>query len=113
MTVLSRCDYQFLSLASLEASKSTQQHRHGAVAVINGKIRGRGHNSGRTKSCDGFINNTCSCHAEVAAIRNVFQNNTERAVTKLACKNNKWVLCTKAIQKNHTLCRKNRHKWKL
>lgn len=72
--VLSRCDYQFLSLACLEASKSTQQHRHGAIAVTNGKIRGRGHNSGRTKSYDGFINNTCSCHAEMAALRNMWHS---------------------------------------
>jgi len=85
--VLSRCDYQFLSLASLEARKSTQQHRHGAIAVTNGKIRGRGYNSGRTKSCDGFINNTCSCHAEMAALRNMWHSiSTTGASLKGSCK---------------------------
>lgn len=72
--ILSRSDQQFLSLASLEASKSIQQHRHGAVAVINGKVRGRGCNSGRTQSYDGFINNTCSCHAEMAALRDMWHS---------------------------------------
>ena len=72
--VLSRRDYQFLSLACLEASKSTQQQRHGAVAVTNGKVRGRGFNSGRTNSYDGFINNTCSCHAEMAALRDMWHS---------------------------------------
>ena len=113
MAILSATQYNFLSVAALESKKSDLMSCHGCVIVSNGKIIGRGHNSSRSQSSDGFICNTCSCHAEVAAIRNVFQNNNERTVTKLACKNNQWVLCTKAIQKNHTLCRKNRHKWKL
>ena len=113
MCNLTITEERFLIHAALESSKSDLVSRHGCVVVANGKILGRGHNSSRTQSRDGFINNTCSCHAEVAAIRNVFQNNTDRTVTKLACKNNQWVLCAKAIQKNHTLCRKNRHKWKL
>ena len=74
MAVLSRSDHTFLSLATLEASKSSQQQRHGCVAVTNGKVRGRGCNSGRTKSCDGFIKNTCSCHAEIAALREVWHS---------------------------------------
>lgn len=75
MTILCERDHHFLSLASLEAEKSVQQSRHGCVAVSNGKIRGRGHNSCRTQSCDGFIQNTCSCHAEVAALRNMWHTN--------------------------------------
>ena len=74
MTELSASDHSFLSLASLEASKSNLQQRHGAVAVTNGKIRGRGYNSGRTQSSDGFINNTCSCHAEIAALRDMWHS---------------------------------------
>tara|TARA_B100001093_G_C26837027_1_gene1018806 strand:- start:1528 stop:1788 length:261 start_codon:yes stop_codon:yes gene_type:complete len=70
-------DYDYLSLAALESTKSDQQQRHGSVLVTNGKIRGRGCNSGRTQSCDGFINNTCSCHAEIAALRNAWHNCSE------------------------------------
>ena len=74
MAVLSKSDQTFLSLATLEASKSTQQQRHGCVAVTSGKVRGRGYNSGRTRSYDGFINNTCSCHAEMAALRDMWHS---------------------------------------
>ena len=68
MGYLSTSDHAFLSLASLEAMKSTLQQRHGCIAVSSGKIRGRGYNSERTRSSDGFIKNTCSCHAEIAAL---------------------------------------------
>lgn len=74
MTVLSASDRSYLSLATLEANKSNLQQRHGAVAVTNGKIRGRGYNSGRTQSSDGFISNTCSCHAEIAALRDMWHS---------------------------------------
>tara|TARA_E500000178_G_C17004365_1_gene747386 strand:+ start:793 stop:1071 length:279 start_codon:yes stop_codon:yes gene_type:complete len=74
MAILSTNDQMYLSLAAEEASKSIQLQRHGCIAVSNGKIRGRGFNSCRTKSTDGFINNTCSCHAEIAALRNLWHN---------------------------------------
>ncbi len=72
MTQLSVNDQTYLSRAAQEAKKSQLQSQHGCIAVANGKIRGRGHNSNRTQSCDGFIANTCSCHAEIAALRNVW-----------------------------------------
>lgn len=72
MTILSVTDEKYLVLAAAEATKSDLQSRHGCIAVVNGKIMGRGHNSSRTHSCDGFIHNTCSCHAEVAALRNLW-----------------------------------------
>jgi len=75
MTLLSSRDYDYLSQAAQEAMKSQVQSHHGCVAVVNGKVRGRGHNSSRTQSCDGFIANTCSCHAEIAALRNVWHSN--------------------------------------
>lgn len=74
MAILSNCDHTYLSLASLEAAKSSLQQRHGCIAVANGKIRGKGYNSGRTKSHDGFINSTCSCHAEMAALRDMWHS---------------------------------------
>ncbi len=87
MAELSKNDYKFLCLASLEASKSIQSQQHGAVAVINGKVCGRGYNSCRTKSSDGFINNTCSCHAEIAALRNMWHSfSTTGANLNNSCK---------------------------
>ena len=48
--------------------------RHGCIAVMNGKVISRGHNHYRNYSRDGLINNTCTCHAEMAAIRNLQKN---------------------------------------
>lgn len=74
MTILSVTDQTFMALAAIESKKSNLQSRHGCIAVINGKIMGRGHNSPRTHSNDGFIRNTCSCHAEIAALRNLWHS---------------------------------------
>ena len=74
MTELSSTDQIFLIRAAHESMKSILPSRHGCVAVINGKIYGRGHNSDRTQSYDRFICNTCSCHAEIAALRDLFHS---------------------------------------
>lgn len=74
--VVSVTDQVFLSHAVTEALKSTLLSQHGCVAVANGKIMGRGHNTIRTQSQDGFICNTCSCHAEIAALRNIYHTHT-------------------------------------
>lgn len=55
-----------------QAMQSPCLMRHGCVATINGKIVGRGYNSYRCNSGDGFIQNTCSCHAEIHTIRNMY-----------------------------------------
>ena len=75
MAILSATQYNFLSIAALESKKSDLMSCHGCVIVSNGKIIGRGHNSSRSQSSDGFICNTCSCHAEISAIRNAFHTN--------------------------------------
>ena len=72
--MISRTDYKFISEATTEAQKSPVLMRHGAVAVVNGKIMGRGHNHYRTNSKDHFISNTCTCHAEIASLRNMFHS---------------------------------------
>ena len=82
MTILSTTDQAYMSHAAHEATKSDLQSRHGCIAVINGRIMGRGHNSSRTHSCDGFIKNTCSCHAEMAALRNVWHSSCPNSYGK-------------------------------
>ena len=72
MTILSTRDMSFINSAINEAKKSEVLMRHGAVAVTNGKIMGRGHNHYRSSSKDDFIKNTCTCHAEIASLRNMF-----------------------------------------
>ena len=69
---ISVSDANYLSHAAHEASKSNLQSQHGCVAVVSGKILARGHNSLRTQSNDGFIENSCSCHAEMATLRNLY-----------------------------------------
>jgi len=70
---LSHKEELFIAMAALEASKSDVLMKHGCVAVVNGKVLARGHNDvNRTTSKDNFIKNTCSCHAEIACLRNLY-----------------------------------------
>ena len=63
-------DEKFASVAMLEAEKSNMKyHKHGCIATIGSKIIARGFNSYRCYSNDGFLNNTCSSHAEIDVIR--------------------------------------------
>ena len=112
MTMLSLTDYSYLEQASLESQKSKLNSRHGCVAVANGKIMGKGHNSPRTQSSDGFISNTCSCHAEVAAIRNLWHSCGCNTFGKYNKQKKPWVL-RKDIQKSHIVYSKNRHRGKV
>lgn len=75
--MLSNTDHVYLTLANLVSLQSTQNQRHGAIAVTNGKITGKGFNSMRSYSKDGFIQNSCSCHAEIAALRDMWHNCTK------------------------------------
>ena len=70
--MISVTDIRYITQAAYEAEKSPVLMRHGAVAVVNGKILGRGHNHYRTTSRDKFIKDTCTCHAEIACLRNMF-----------------------------------------
>ena len=67
----------FISRAAEIAINSPMLHRHGCVAVASGKIVGWGFNTYRGASKDGFITNCCSCHAEIAAIRNAAKTNSK------------------------------------
>uniref|UniRef100_A0A6C0AXE4 CMP/dCMP-type deaminase domain-containing protein n=1 Tax=viral metagenome TaxID=1070528 RepID=A0A6C0AXE4_9ZZZZ len=68
-------DEKFASAASHEAKKSELLSRHGCVAVTSGKIVARGCNTYRTYSGDGFIKDSCSCHAEVNVLRQCYRKN--------------------------------------
>jgi deoxycytidylate deaminase len=70
--ILSNSDQSFINSAYNEALKSPVLMRHGAVAVVNRKIMGRGYNHYRSHSKDSFIVNSCTCHAEIASLRNMF-----------------------------------------
>lgn len=81
--MLSNNDMRYIMQAANEAEKSPVLMRHGSVAVANGKVRGRGHNNYRTYSKDAFIKNSCTCHAEIACLRNMFYSCGTNAYGKL------------------------------
>lgn len=80
--MISQREYSFISAAIEEAKKSPVLMRHGAVAVTSGKIMGRGYNNYRSTSKDKFISNTCTCHAEIASLRNMFHTCTTNTYGK-------------------------------
>ena len=65
---------KFLNIALRIAEKSPVLMQHGAITVLGGKIVGKGYNNYRTYSNDGFIKDTCTCHAEISALRNTYYN---------------------------------------
>ena len=80
--MVSVTESRFVNAAIQEAMKSPVLMRHGAVAVASGKIMGRGFNHYRTNSKDNFISNTCTCHAEIASLRNMFHTCTTNTYGK-------------------------------
>lgn len=65
---------RFASIAFDESKNSVMLSQHGCVIARGRQIVGKGINNYRTKSKDGFISDTsCSCHAEVDALRRVYQ----------------------------------------
>ena len=69
---LSQKENRFISQACELARNSPCMQRHGAVAVLNGKVIGRGYNNKRTFSSDGFIHNCLTTHAEINALREAY-----------------------------------------
>jgi len=74
-STISQREAAFMECALEEAEKSPCLFRHGAVAVVNGRILARGHNTYRTYSRDRFIRNCCTCHAEIDVLRQVYKRN--------------------------------------
>lgn len=72
--MLSIKEQGFINVAIEEAQQSNCFMMHGCVAVLNGKIIGRGFNHHRCHTCDGFMNDQCTCHAEISALRKAYQN---------------------------------------
>lgn len=68
-------DEKFAGLASEEADKSELLSKHGCVAVSGGKVIAKGCNTYRTYSSDGFIKDSCSCHAEINVLRQCYKKN--------------------------------------
>lgn len=70
---ISNTNLKYIYASKLEAYKSPCLQKHGCIAVINGTIFGRGYNHYRTNTRDGFVKNSCTCHAEMAALRDAYK----------------------------------------
>ena len=71
---LSKKDEKYICCAASEAYKSPCWHKHGCVIVGNGKVIGKGCNNYRNYSLDKLLTNCVTCHAEIAALRDVLRN---------------------------------------
>ena len=83
-----------------QAEKSPCAHKHGCVISGSGKILGRGYNNYRTYSSDGMIGQCCTCHAEVAAIRQCLRGGRCFKKYYERCKQRK----KEDFYESHTIC---------
>lgn len=72
MIQTSNKDEKFAQIAMEEARKSMLLSQHGCVAVYNGQVIARGHNTYQCTSKDGFLDNCCTCHAEINVLRQLY-----------------------------------------
>jgi|TARA_Y100000389_G_scaffold5557_1_gene5318 deoxycytidylate deaminase len=86
MSCVSLTDQKYLEVAKYEAEKSPCAQRHGCIAVMGGNIIGRGYNHYRCQSSDGFVKNQCTCHAEMAALREVYKKFNMRGNYEISIK---------------------------
>lgn len=55
-----------------EAEKSNMLFKHGCTATYGGKVIARGYNTHKYSKNDIFIENQCSCHAEMNVLRKIY-----------------------------------------
>ena len=67
--MLSKKDMRHINRAMEECKNSTMLMRHGCVVADGSKMLASGHNHYRTRFSDGFMKESCSCHAEMDALR--------------------------------------------
>jgi len=79
---LTNKDRGHIARAKHEALKSLMLMRHGCVVANGNKIVATGFNSYRTRFGDNFINESCSCHAEMDALRKVIRYRTKGCSSK-------------------------------
>lgn len=85
--MVSNRDTKFIHLAAAQARSSPCLMKHGAVAVMNGRIVGKGYNHHRCNSKDGFIHDCVTCHAEISALREVHKRKINfKKVTLYTCR---------------------------
>lgn len=74
--MLSKKDYSHVARAMEECKNSTMLMKHGCVVADGSKMLACGHNHYRTRYNDKFMKQSCSCHAEMDALRKVSKTAT-------------------------------------
>ena len=89
-------DQKFAQAALKASEKSTMKyHQHGCVAVMSGRIIARGWNTDQTWSNDGYLENACSCHAEVHVLRQLNKMLNKKGSSVTACEKRQYFLRTR------------------
>ncbi len=62
-----------------EAKKSNMLFKHGCVATYGGHVISKGYNNHKSYSSkDNFIDDRCSCHAEMDVLRKIYWRNSAK-----------------------------------
>ena len=61
-----------------KAEESSLLFRHGCIATYSGKVIAKGCNTYNNYSRDMFFNNSCSCHAEINVLRQIYYNTKKK-----------------------------------
>lgn len=83
---LSKKDYAHVERATHEATKSTMLMKHGCVVAQGSKVISVGHNMSRNQFGDKFVTMSCSCHAEMDALRKIYKNVYKQQSKQQKCK---------------------------
>ena len=76
-------DYPHIERAMHEGRKSKMMMKHGCVVAEGCKVLATGYNHYRTQYGDNFTKPSCSCHAEMDALRRVVRMKTKGKTSKL------------------------------
>ena len=77
--MLSRKQEQVFSSSLCIAEKSNMLFKHGCVATYGGHVIASGYNTHKNYSSrDNFIDNQCSCHAEMNVLRKIYHRNNRK-----------------------------------
>ncbi len=79
---LTQTDWKHIQKSILISFQSRMMMKHGCVLLEGNKVISTGYNHYRTKFRDDFIGTSCSCHAEMDALRNALRVKTKGVSTK-------------------------------
>lgn len=93
---LTKRDNHYIDVAYDASQYSRMLMKHGACVVENNRVIGVASNSSRTQFKDKFIGVSCSCHAEMNALRNAIKSRQQHQCFSVPRKKKShWVLCSK------------------